>query len=62
MLLFIKKNEVLFMSDFIFILSYIIDKYPFLFSFLSFISCIILSLFSFLLLLLCFKLLKDLKK
>lgn len=50
------------MSDFIILLSYIIENYPFLFSFLSFISCLILSLFSFLLLLLCFMLLKDLKK
>lgn len=50
------------MSDFIFMLSYIIEKYPFLFSFLSFIFCFILSLFSLLLLLLCFKLFKDLKK
>lgn len=57
-----KKNEVLLMSDFIILLSYIIEKYPFLFSFLSFISSLILSLFSLLLLLLCFKLLKDLKK
>ena len=49
------------MSDFIILLSFIIDKYPILFYFLSFFSCLILVLFSFLLLLLCVKIFKSLK-
>lgn len=49
------------MSDFIILLSYFADKFPFLFIFFSFFSCLILALFSFLLLLLCVKIFKGLK-
>lgn len=49
------------MIDLLYLVKYFIDTYPFLFFFYSFFSCLILALFSFLLLLLCAKIFKSLK-